>query len=98
MNDQIEVGQVWRKEGPHGWIRIERILTPSHQNYDGGFPGATITSFPPQVNGIQMRGGKQYFIGDSQTETWQEQIKHNRFLLKDGWRRGDSTMVDKPWI
>ena len=89
-DDKIEEGQVWRKEGPYGWLRVERIVAPNYPEYDGGLPGATITSFPPQLKGIQLRGGKQYFMSDSPTMTWQEQIKHRRFLLKDGWKRGDN--------
>ena len=89
--EQIKVDQVWRKEGPHDWLRVEKIIAPGHPDYDGGLAGATITSFPPQLKGIQLRGGKQFFMSDSPTMTWQEQIRHKRFLLKDGWKRGDST-------
>jgi len=87
---KIEEGQVWRKQGPYDWVKIERIVDPDYPEYDGGLPGATINAYPPQLKGIQLRGGKQYFMSDSPTMTWQEQIKHNRSLLKDGWKRGDN--------
>ena len=87
---KIVEGQIWRKQGPYNWLKIERIVDPDYQNYDGGLPGVTITSYPPQLKGIQLRGGKQYFMSNSPTMSWQEQIKHNRYLLEDGWKRGDN--------
>ena len=90
MSETIKEGQVWRKSGPHGWLKIEQIQSPKHPGYDGGLQGATITAFPPQLKGIQLRGGKQYFMADGPTMTWEEQITHNRFLLAGGWKRGDS--------
>ena len=81
---EIKVGQVWRKLGPYGWWKIERIVAPGYPRYDGGLPGVSITAYPPQLNGIWLRGGKQYFISDGPDHTWQEQIQHNRYLLKEG--------------
>ena len=86
---KIEAGQVWRKDGAYDWLKVERIVDPEYPNYDGGCAGVIITSYPPQLKGIQLRGGKQHFMSNSPTMTWQEQIKHNRHLLHDGWKRGD---------
>jgi len=87
--NEIKVGQVWRKQGPYGWLRIERILDPDYGEYDGGCHGCTVTSFPPQLKGIQLRGGKRFFFADVPGMKWEDQIKNNRFLLEDGWKRGD---------
>ena len=57
---EFEERQVWRKEGPYDWLRVERIVAPNYPDYDGGLSGATITSFPPQLKGIQLRGGVIY--------------------------------------
>lgn len=78
--DGIKVGQVWRKQGPYGWLKIERILAPGHPDYDGGLPGCVARYFPPQLKGIKLRGGKTFFL----TGNWEEQVKNNRFLLKEG--------------
>ena len=78
--DGIKVGQVWRKQGPYGWCRIEKILDPRYPDYDGGLPGCVARYFPPQLKGIKLRGGKTFFL----TGNWEEQIKNNRFLLKEG--------------
>ena len=89
--NELKVGQVWRKQGPYDWQRIERILDPEYDEYDGGCPGCIVTSFPPQLKGIQLRGGKRFFIGDTKELTWEEQIKINRYPLEDDWKRGDNS-------
>ena len=38
----IERGEVWRKSGPCGWIKIVRVQMPDHPNYDGGAPGCSV--------------------------------------------------------
>lgn len=92
MEQEIKEGQVWRKEGPHGWYRIDHICDPNYPDaeYDGGLPGVFVTEFPPQLHGIQCRGKRKgWFIANSKKNTWEEQLKRNRFLLRDGWKRGD---------
>ena len=80
INMEMQVGQVWRKHGPHGWLKIEKILDPRYPEYDGGLPGCVARYFPPQLKGIKLRGGKTYFLAGN----WEEQIKMNRFLLGEG--------------
>ena len=29
MDDKIEEGQVWRKEGPYDWLRVDKIVAPN---------------------------------------------------------------------
>ena len=89
MTDEIKEGQIWRKDGPHGWYRIEHICDPEYPEYDGGLPGVFVTEFPPQLKGIQCRGKRKgWFITDSSGNPWESQIRNNRFLLKEGWKRG----------
>lgn len=86
----IKEGQVWRKEGPGDWLKIIQILDPDYGTYDGGKHGCIVHCYPDQLKGIQLRGGRQFFIADNKEETWEGQIMRNRFILKDGWKRGDS--------
>lgn len=82
----IKPGQVWRKKGPYDWLRIEHIedpTYPSEYSYDGGLPGVGITSFPPQLKGIQLKGGTRYFLAGSKSESWEDQVRRNRFPLRD---------------
>ena len=87
---EFEVGQVWRKDGPYDWLSIEQILDPDYPNYDNGCIGVVVKSFPPQLKGIQLRGGKRYFVASNKNESWKDQITRNRHLLKKGWKRGDN--------
>ena len=86
----IEVGQVWRKQGPYDWLKIERIQDPDYPEYDGGIAGCSARYYPAQLKGIYLRGGKVFFVANSNTMSWQEQIIRNRFLLREGWKRGDN--------
>ncbi len=90
---KLKEGQVWRKEGPHGWLKILQILDPEYPKHDGGLHGARVTYYPPQLNGIQCRGGLGRFITDARigedVVSWENQITHNRHLL-GGWKRGES--------
>lgn len=90
----IKEGQIWRKRGPHGWLKIIQILDPEYQRYDGGCHGARVVYFPPQLKGIQCRGGVHRFLADCRLDgsiiSWEEQIIHNRYVLCDGWNRGNS--------
>jgi len=91
MEHEIKEGQVWRKEGPHGWYRIDQICDTKYSEYDGGLSGVFVTEFPPQLKGIQCRGHRKgWFIADSNQYTWEEQLKRNRFPLKEGWKRGEA--------
>lgn len=86
----LKEGQIWRKQGPYDWIKIERILMPGYPDYDGGLPGIVVRHFPPQLKGIQLRGGKTGFYADTSSMTAEEQITMNRYLLPDGWKKGDN--------
>lgn len=77
--------QIWRRQGPYGWIKIVRILDPRYEGYDGGLVGCSVICFPPQLKGVQCRGGCKRFVGGSD---WEEQVMYNRFLLEN-WKRGD---------
>jgi len=37
-----QVGNIYRKAGPCGWVEIVRVQMPGHENYDGGFPGCSV--------------------------------------------------------
>ncbi len=91
LADDLKPGTVWRKEGPGDWIRIEAIQDPAlPETYDGGLPGVSVTQFPFQNHGIQLRGGKRFFIAGAD---WPEQVRRNRFVLAQGWKRGDSISI-----
>ena len=91
MTDLME-GQIWRKHGPYGWLKIIQILDPEYPRHDGGCHGARVVYFPPQLKGIQCRGGAHRFLADDRTDgvitSWEEQIIHNRNLLTD-FKRGE---------
>lgn len=91
MEQEIKEGQIWRKEGPVGWIKIERIQDPEYPcEYDGGCHGVVVRLLPDQMKGIQCRGGKTRFMADSKDGgKWEDQVKNNRFPLKEGWKRGE---------
>jgi hypothetical protein len=92
MTGLIE-GQIWRKRGPHGWLKILQILDPEYPDYDGGCHGARVVYFPPQLKRIQCRGGACRFLADDSTTgviiPWEEQVTNNRYLL-NGFKRGES--------
>jgi hypothetical protein len=77
--------QIWRKEMAYDWLRVDRIQDPRYEGYDGGMIGCSVTLFPPQLHGIQCRGGKRRFIAG---EDWEKEVMENRFLLQN-WHRGD---------
>lgn len=52
---EFEAGQIWRKDGPVGWERIEEVLTPDNPYYDGGAPGIIVTSFNNQVKNQEIK-------------------------------------------
>ena len=95
MTDLME-GQIWRKPGPSGWLKIIQILDPDYPNHDGGLYGAMVAYFPPQLKGIQCRGGAHRFLADDITDgvitSWEEQIAHNRYLLQ-GFKRGEAVQI-----
>jgi len=84
---KLKEGQIWRKRGPCGWLKILQILDPKYECYDGGLPGARVLYYPAQ-DGIQRpcRDGSEFFVANVIFEgtlvTWEEQIVHNRYLLK----------------
>lgn len=91
LAEDLKPGTVWRKMGPYDWIRIESIQDPALlESYDGGLPGVSVTQFPEQKHGIQLRGGKHCFIGGAD---WPEQVRSNRFVLAPGWKRGDKISI-----
>jgi len=81
---RLEEGQIWRKQGPYGWLKILQILDPEYRGYDGGIPGARVVFYPPQTRGIECSGGNERFVADVPFEgalvTWEAQITHNRYL------------------
>lgn len=89
---KLKKGQIWRKVGPYGWLNILQVLDPEYPRYDGGLHGARVVYYPPQLNGIQCRGGAQRFVADAQLDdvvvSWEDQLTHNRHLLMD-WKRGE---------
>ena len=88
-NIKLEEGQVWRKDGPYDWLKIVQIIDPKYHNYDGGIAGCRARYYPPQLNGLQLRGGKILFMSNVVGMPWQEQIKNNRHLLGDDLKHGD---------
>lgn len=78
---EFKVGQVWRKLGPFDWIKITHIEDPKYPNYDGGLIGVGFLAYPPQLKGVQLRGGKGYFYPGLD---WEEFVMENRFLLEEG--------------
>lgn len=79
--ENIKEGQVYRKLGTHGWLKVEMILDPRYPEYDGGLPGCVARYYPPQTTGIKLRGGKTYFLAGID---WEDQVRNNRFLLEEG--------------
>jgi hypothetical protein len=39
---KLKIGQVWRKHGPQGWIKIVGFQLPDYPDYDGGMKGVSI--------------------------------------------------------
>lgn len=78
----IKPGQVWRKKGPYGWLKVENILDPKYPEYpyDGGLIGCSASFFPPQTKGILLKRGKRFFIPGSR---WEREVRENRFPLRD---------------
>ena len=89
-NIKLEEEQVWRKDGPYDWLKIVQIIDPNYPNYDGGIAGCRAIYYPPQLKGLQLRGGKIFFVSSVVGMSWEEQIKHNRHLLEDGLKHGDN--------
>ena len=88
----MKQGQIWRKRGPYDWLKIIQILDPDYHGYDGGKYGAICKYYPPQLKGMQCRGGKIYFVADEKlldgsVSSWEEQIVNNRTLLSH-FKRG----------
>lgn len=95
---KLKVGQIWRKLGPYGWVRIEMLLYPGYPEYDGGLQGIVVREYPPQLNGIKLRGGKIGFYTDNKLKTVEEQIIMNRFLLdEEELNKGVSKTNDLEW-
>ena len=89
----IKEGQTWRKQGPYDWLKIIQILDPDYPGHDGGKHGARCNYYPPQLKGMQCRGGETYFVADERAPdgtvtSWEDQITHNRTLLSDFKRGG----------
>ena len=40
---QPHEGEIWRKQGPMDWCRINRNETPEASNYDGGLSGFAVS-------------------------------------------------------
>jgi len=38
----MKVGDIWRKRGPVGWLKIVRIQMPGFTGYDGALPGCSV--------------------------------------------------------
>lgn len=89
----LAADQVWRKNGPDGWLRIIAIMTPDNPDYNNELQGASVILFPPQYSGIQLKGGLHKFLFDNQDNTWQDQITEGRQLLDPGWIRGETPYI-----
>ena len=87
MNETIKEGQIWRKFGPFDWLRVNNIQDPVNPAYDGGAIGCGVTLFPPQLKGMQLRGGVHRFIAGTD---WRGQITATRYQLLGAGKRGDS--------
>lgn len=48
MSERVKRGQVWGTPGPYGWVRVEAVLLPGHEEYDGGAPGIVIRDRSPK--------------------------------------------------
>ncbi len=80
-NIKIEAGQVWRKKGPFDWVKITHIEDPAYPNYDGGLIGVGVIAYPPQLKGINCKGGRREFWPGRE---WEKYVRDNRFLLEVG--------------
>ena len=40
---QLHEGEIWRKQGPMDWCRINRNETPEATDYDGKLPGFAVS-------------------------------------------------------
>lgn len=52
----ITKGQVFRKDGPRDWMRVERVLIPEHPEYDGALPGVSVRRSDSGGRGWQKQG------------------------------------------
>ena len=41
---QLHEGEIWRKQGPFDWCRIDRNETPEATDYVGGLPGFAVST------------------------------------------------------
>jgi len=46
----IEIGEIWRRPGPCGWIKIIDVMIPGYPTHDGGAPGVSV-----QFSGLGKR-------------------------------------------
>jgi len=69
-------GDVWRKAGPCGWVKVLRVQMPHNKNYDGGAKGCSVKF--TNINGNWER--KSFFILANDSADFERQ-------MIDGFRR-----------
>ena len=53
---QPHEGEIWRKQGPMDWCRIDRNDTPEAEDYDGGLSG-----FAVSIGKYSFKRGRVYW-------------------------------------
>lgn len=73
-------GQVFRKNGPCDWMRVERVLIPGHPEYDGALPGVSVRRSDSGGRGWKKRG---WFVPAANDQDFIDHMHRNfRFLAE----------------
>lgn len=75
----IYPGQVWRKRGPCGWLRVEQVLIPGEPGYDGGLPGVWVTF--GTYRGAFPRLRQEFLAASSCAAFVTDMANHSRYPL-----------------
>lgn len=81
----LEPGQVWRKHGPVGALKIERILLPGFPDYDGASPGVSCRhSKIGRYGRIVWERGTWFHPAGSQEDFWQQmKVSHRAPVIEE---------------
>lgn len=72
-------GQVWRKAGPVGAIKVVRVMLPGEDGYDGGAPGISVRS--TQLGAHSVTWGKRTWFWPGSEERLMKRLEADGYAL-----------------
>lgn len=78
-----KIGEIWRKRGPIGWLKVVGVQLPGHPGHDGGMFGVSVVygDYSVDRNRVKWNEKKRFFQSCKDYKDFKKQMKMENYFI-----------------